>query len=210
CTSSTSPCLLKKLFALLLSLATVQMAFSGDSDILTDFHLPPKVTQVDSNFFTFTCMRALFGALLPTNFTVTTASLPEFSALNGQSVSYAILQFPAGTSSPLHEHPRSGELLFHVKGHLTVGFVDTTDKLFVQKLQKGDMFLLPKGLVHFQYNSGKTFATEISALGSVNPGTESLPNTLFTTGIDDTILAKSFNTDIATIKRLKAGLAPKS
>ncbi|XP_044477339.1 putative germin-like protein 9-2 [Mangifera indica] len=199
----------QKLFALLLSLATVQMAFSGDSDILTDFLLPPKVTRVDSNFFTFTRMRALVGAPPPTNYTVTTASLPEFPALNGQSVSYAVLQFPAGTSSPLHEHPRSGEVLFLVKGHLTVGFVDTTDKLFVQKLQKGDMFLFPKGLVHFQYNRGKTSATAISAFGSVNPGTESLPNTLFTTGIDDTILAKSFKTDIATIKRLKAGLAPK-
>ncbi|KAJ6927664.1 germin-like protein 9-3 [Populus alba x Populus x berolinensis] len=36
---------------------------------------------------------------------------------------------------------------------LQVGFVDTTNKLFTQTLQAGDMFIVPKGLVHFQYNA---------------------------------------------------------
>ena len=136
-------------------------------------------------------------------------SLAEFPALNGQSVSYAVLEFPAGTTNPPHTHPRASELLFLTQGTLQVGFVDTTNKLFNKTLQAGDVIVFPKGLVHFQYNDDVKFpAIAISAFVSANAGTVSLPNTLFATGIDDNVLAKSFKTNIATIKALKAGLAP--
>ena len=63
--------------------------------------------------------------------------------------------------------------------------------------------------MHFQYNDDVKFpAIAISAFGSANARLVSLPNTLFPTGIDNNVLAKSFKTDIATIKALKAGLAP--
>ncbi|KAL4611745.1 hypothetical protein ACB092_08G147700 [Castanea dentata] len=178
-----------KFFALLMSsFAIIQMAIAGDPDILTDFIVPPNVTNIDGNFFTFTGMRALLVGF-PTVFRVTKASLAEFPALNGESVSYA--------------------LLFLTQGTLQVGFVDTTNKLFNKTLQMGDIFVFPKGLAHFQYNDDVKFpAIAISAFGSANAGAVSLPNTLFTTGIDDNVLAKSFKTDFATIKALKAGLAP--
>ncbi|KAK4856279.1 hypothetical protein QYF36_015947 [Acer negundo] len=153
------------------------MASAADPDITFDFVVPSHVTApVDGNFFTFTAIRAFVGAQPTPNFKVTKASMAEFPALNGQSVSLAVLQFPAGTTNPPHTHPRSAELLFIVQGSLQVGFVDTTNKLFSQTLQAG---------------------------------TVSLPVTLFTTGIDDTILAKSFKTDVATVEALNAGLAPK-
>ncbi|KAL0460041.1 UNVERIFIED_CONTAM: Germin-like protein 9-3 [Sesamum latifolium] len=103
--------------------------------------------------------------------------------------------------------PRSAELLFLAQGSLEVGFVDTTNKLYTQTLQAGDVFVFPKGLVHFQYNAdAKTPALAISAFGSANAGTVSLPNTLFNSTIDDSVLALSFKTDVATIQKLKAGL----
>ncbi|KAL2511078.1 Germin-like protein subfamily 2 member 4 [Abeliophyllum distichum] len=192
------------------SLAIVQMAMSGDPDILTDFVLPTNLTNVDGNFFTFTGMRVLLGAPLPPTFKVLKASLAEFPALYGQSVSYAVLLYPAGSVNPVHTHPRSAELLFLAEGALEVGFVDTTNKLFTQTLQSGDLFVFPKGLVHFQYNAdAKVPALAFSAFGSANAGTVSLPNTLFNTSIDDNVLALSFKTDLTTIQKLKAGLAPK-
>ncbi|KAJ4724841.1 germin-like protein 9-3 [Melia azedarach] len=200
----------KLLFLLLSSLAVFQTAFAGDPDITSDFIVPSNVTQIDGSFFTFTGMRALVGAPPPAAFKVLKASMAEFPALNGQSVSYAVLQFPSGSTNPPHTHPRSAELLLVVDGSLQVGFVDTTNKLYTQTLQTGDMFVFPKGLVHFQYNpEANKPALAFSAFGSANAGTVSLPNTLFTTGIDDTVLAKSFKTDVATIQALKAGLAPK-
>ena len=100
---------------------------------------------------------------------------------------------------------------FVVAGSLEVGFIDTTNKLYTQTLQLGDIFVFPKGLVHYQYNADpKEPAMAVSAFGSASAGTVSVPTTLFATGVDDGILAKSFNTDVATIQKIKAGLAPKA
>ncbi|PQQ15158.1 putative germin-like protein 9-2 [Prunus yedoensis var. nudiflora] len=199
-----------RFFSLLISsFAIVQMAMAGDPDIISDFLLPANGT-VDANFFTYTGFRVLIGGYPPSAFKVLKATLAEFPALNGQSVSYAVLEFPSGTTNPPHTHPRSAELLFLIDGTLEVGFIDTKNNLFTQTLQAGDLFVFPKGLVHFQYNAdAQNPALAVSAFGSANAGTVSLPNTLFTTGIEDNVLAISFKTDVATIQKLKAGLASK-
>ncbi|XP_030445782.1 germin-like protein 9-3 [Syzygium oleosum] len=196
--------------ALVLSLSLFGFTSAGDPDILTDFVVPPNVniSNIDGNFFTFTGMRSILGSNPPTAFTVTKASAKEFPALEGQSVSFALLQFPASSVNPPHTHPRGSELLFLIYGSLQVGFVDTTNKLFTQTLQAGDMFIFPKGLVHFQYNFNQTdFAVAVSAFGSASAGLVSVPVAVFETNIDDGILAKSFNTNVTTIQALKAGLA---
>ncbi|MBA0750927.1 hypothetical protein Gogos_002303 [Gossypium gossypioides] len=199
---------MKLLSLVLSSFVIVQIALAGDPDILSDF-LVPNQNNVDGSFFTYTGMRVLVNqSTFPANFTILKASMVEFPALNGQSVSYAVLQYPASSLNPPHTHPRAAELLFLVDGSLEVGFVDTTNKLFTQSLQAGDMFIFPKGLVHYQYNADPNNpAIAISSFGSANAGTVSLPKTLFATNIDDTILAKSFKTDVSTIQALKAGLA---
>ena len=98
------------MFKLVLSLAIFHTVIAGDPDITLDFIIPPNVTNVDSNLFTFTGMRILLQAPLPTAFKVTKASIAEFPALNGQSVSYGVLQYTAGSVNPPHTHPRSAEL----------------------------------------------------------------------------------------------------
>ncbi|KAI3419909.1 Germin-like protein [Psidium guajava] len=194
--------------ALVLGLSLLGFTSAGDPDILTDF-VAPNGTNIDGTFFTFTGMRSLINADPPTTFTVTKASAKEFPALEGQSVSYAVLEFPAGAVNPPHTHPRGSELLFLTYGTLEVGFVDTTNKLFTQTLQTGDMFIFPKGLVHFQLNTNQTDnAVAVSAFGSASAGLVSVPVTVFETNIDSGILAKSFNTTVNTIEALKAGLAP--
>ncbi|CAN6692099.1 unnamed protein product [Malus baccata var. baccata] len=221
------------------------MASAGDPDIITDFIVPAKANgTVDGNLYIG--FRVLVGKAPPTAFKAMKASLAEFPTLNGQSVSYAVLQFPNGTSgearisrggevelkrvqgeqrggrppsllcsfapatNPPHTHPRSAELLFLIDGTLEVGFVDTKNSLFMQILQTCDLFVFPKGLAHFQYNADiENPALAISTFGSANAGTVSFPSTLFTTGIEDNVLAVSFKTDMSTIQKLKAGLAPK-
>ncbi|XP_059311379.1 germin-like protein 9-3 [Lycium ferocissimum] len=185
-----------------------QMASAGDPDILTDFVMPLEVPSVDASYFTYSGLRGLVGAPPPDKFKVTKASMAEFPALNGQSISYAILQYPAGSVNPVHTHPRAAELLFLMSGTLQVGFIDSTNKMFNQTLQTGDVFVFPKGLVHYQYNGDvNNCAWAISAFGSANAGTVSVPNSVYNTSIPENILAKSFKTDIMTIQKLKAGLA---
>ncbi|KAL5976506.1 hypothetical protein ACLOJK_020839 [Asimina triloba] len=194
---------------LFLIVAIAQLSNASDPTITTDFLTPPNMSSApDGNFFTFTGFRALVDADPPTNFKLTKATATEFPALQGQSVSYAVLQYPAGSVNPPHSHPRSAELLLLLDGSLEVGFVDTANKLFNQTLQAGDMFVFPKGLVHYEYNAaGKDSALALAAFGSANAGAVSVPATVFATGIDSTILAKSFKTDVATVQKLKAGLA---
>ncbi|KAK1386156.1 hypothetical protein POM88_023891 [Heracleum sosnowskyi] len=207
--SSPGSCF-KGFFLLVASFSIIKMTMAGDPDILSDFVVPSNLTSVDGNFFTFTGMRVLVGGETPPAFKVLKASLAEFPALNGQSVSYAALQFPAGSTNPPHTHPRASELLFVLDGTLEVGLIDTTNKLYNQTLQTGDLFVFPKGLVHFQFNAdAQKPVLAISAFGSSSAGTVSIPSTVFATGIDDNILAISFKTDVATIQKIKAGLAPK-
>ncbi|KAM3752657.1 hypothetical protein ACB098_03G035900 [Castanea mollissima] len=188
---------------LVFSFAIIQMAIAGDPDVLSDFIVPANVT-IDEKFFTFTGMRALIWSGPPTNataFTAWKASKAEFPALDGQSVSIDVLYFPAGSINPPHTRVRT----------LQVDLIAITNKLYSQTLQAGDMFVFPKGLVHYQYNpDAQVPALAIATFGSSNPGSVSIPNTLFNTSIDDNILAKSFKTDDATIQALKAGFAPKS
>ncbi|KAG0470600.1 hypothetical protein HPP92_017300 [Vanilla planifolia] len=174
-----------------------------DPDILDDFIVPPG-TNLDGNFFTFTGLRqSLLGGLKDVSFKATKASQVEFPALHGQSVSYAVLQYGPNGINPPHTHPRSTELLLVVQGQLSVGFVTADNKLFTQMLNQGDVFAFPKGLVHFQKNqSPKIHAVAISAFGSANPGTVSLPKTIFGSGIDNWVLAQSFKTDTNTIEKL--------
>ncbi|CAL9754549.1 unnamed protein product [Musa acuminata subsp. burmannicoides] len=124
-------------FFLLLALATSPVVLAGDPDITSDFVLPPNTNAVNGSFFTFTGMRCLLDSSPPTNFTVLKATMAEFPALGGQSVSYAVLSFPAGSVNPPHTHPRAAELLFLIDGYLEVGFVDTANKLYTQTLQPG-------------------------------------------------------------------------
>ncbi|KAI7748642.1 hypothetical protein M8C21_012442 [Ambrosia artemisiifolia] len=197
-------------FFLLLAVtcASLQISTAGDPDILTDFIPPPAFFPPSGNYFTFTGMRSLVGGPFPTTFKVLKVTMDEFPPLEGQSVSYAVLQFPNGTVNPPHTHPRASELLFVLMGSLQVGFVDTTNKLFTQTLQEGDMFVFPKGLVHFQYNcDAKNPALALSAFGSARPGTVKVPSAVFNSTIDDQVLALSFKTDVATIQKIKSGLS---
>ncbi|KAI9107718.1 hypothetical protein K1719_021381 [Acacia pycnantha] len=194
-----------KLLSLLVStLAILQIITAGDPDILVDYIAPDNVA---GDFFTFTGFRSLTQPP-PTTFTVTKASMKEFRVLVGQSVSYAALQFPAFSINPLHTHPRSAELLLVAQGTLQVGFLDTTNKLFTSSLEEGDMFIFPKGLVHFQINLSNQTTLALSAFGSANPGIVSIPNALLNSTIEDNVLALAFKTDVATIHTLKKGFFP--
>ncbi|GLT57035.1 hypothetical protein SLA2020_300380 [Shorea laevis] len=78
----------------------------------------------------------------PSNFTVSKANMAEFPALNGQSVSFGILQHPASSVNPPHTHLLAAELLFLIYGVLDVGFIDTTNKLHSEASSRGHFRVL--------------------------------------------------------------------
>ncbi|CAN6197749.1 unnamed protein product [Urochloa humidicola] len=206
---------LRRRLMLLLAVAAAihqlpRTARAGDPDILTDYVLPQGAdpAQINSTFFTYTRLISGLAGNATANFTVSKATAAEFPALFGQSVSFAALVYGPGTVNPPHIHPRASELLVVVQGPLLVGLVDAARNgtVYTAALETGDVFVFPKGMVHWQLNGGSGVARAFSAFGSVSPGTISLPTALFETGIDDAVLAKSFRTDKDTVEEIKHDL----
>ncbi|XP_071729576.1 germin-like protein 9-3 [Rutidosis leptorrhynchoides] len=197
-------------FSICIILAIMRLVQAGDPDILFNYIVPSNVTTVDGNFFTYTNIRGFLDGPNQTDTKSMTCSLIEFPALNGQSVSLSVLRLAPGGASPPHIRPHATGLFFVLAGQFEVGFVDTTNKLYTQTLETGDMFIFPKGLIHYQYNPDVMKpAVAVAGFGSASASTVSIPVTLFGGKIDDDILAKSFKTDVATIQKLKNGFGGK-
>ncbi|GLT87358.1 hypothetical protein SLE2022_054460 [Rubroshorea leprosula] len=87
---------------------------------------------------------------------VTQAFVEQLLGLNTLGVSLACIDFaPNGGLNPPHTHPRGTEILVVQGGTLFVGFVSSNQDgncLFTKVLNKGDVFVFPIGLIHFQLN----------------------------------------------------------
>ncbi|KAK9158912.1 hypothetical protein Scep_005486 [Stephania cephalantha] len=152
---------------------------AADPDLVNDFAVPDGVDEgkLDGVFFTYTALRGGAPAST-TGLGRKTVSVKDFPALNGMGVSLELLE--------------GAELLFVVDGSLTVGTTDTKGKLYKNVLQKGDVFVFPKGLPHYQANFDKTNkAVAVSAFASSNVGTVSLPKNLFGSNVPDEVLTKA-------------------
>ncbi|CAN1220215.1 Putative germin-like protein 2-1 [Linum perenne] len=92
-------------------------------------------------------------------------------------------------------------------GTLEVGFVTSNPeyRLISKTLQKGDVFVFPVGLIHFQRNVGKTNAVVIAALSSQNPGVVTVANAVFGSKPDiaTDLLAKAFQVDKNIVQQLQ-------
>ncbi|MCO5612101.1 hypothetical protein L7F22_066363 [Adiantum nelumboides] len=113
---------------------------------------------------------------------VNLATAATFGGLNTQGLSAARIDYKPRGINPPHVHPRATEVLFLSQGKLLVGFVTTApdNKLFYQTIYPGDLFVFPRGLVHFQLNPDKSKpALAFAALNSQNPGASQLAVALF-------------------------------
>ncbi|XP_057844738.2 putative germin-like protein 2-1 [Cryptomeria japonica] len=128
---------------------------------------------------------------------VTAANVNQIAGLNTLGISLVRIDFAVGGINPPHTHPRATEILVLLEGHLSVGFIDTTNKFYSKMLMKGDVFVFPKGLLHFQQNVGHRNAVAIAALSSQNPGVQVSANSLFAANpaIPVSVLTKAFRSD---------------
>ena len=81
---------------------------------------------------------------------VTLVNVDKLAGLNTLGIPLAHLDFAPYGLNPPHTHPRGIELLVVIEGTLLVGFVTSNpNKLFTKVLNKGDVFVVPIGLIHF-------------------------------------------------------------
>ncbi|CAM0943336.1 unnamed protein product [Alopecurus aequalis] len=141
---------------------------------------------------------------------VTAANVESLPGLNTLGVSMARIDFAPWGVNPPHTHPRATEIIFVLEGSLDVGFITTANKLFTRFVCKGEVFVFPRGLVHFQRNNGNSPATVISAFNSQLQGTQSIAQTLFgaSPAVPADVLARAFQIDAGQVEGIKSKFAP--
>ncbi|XP_030441677.1 germin-like protein subfamily 1 member 13 [Syzygium oleosum] len=172
-----------------------------------EFCKDPK--QVTADDFVFMKFRNPGNTANPLGSKVTPATVLEFPGLNTLGISMARIDFAPGGLNPPHTHPRGTEVLVVIEGTLLVGFVTSNqlnNTLFTKVLYKGDVFVFPIGLIHFQLNTGKTPALAFAGLSSQNPGVITIANSVFGAKppISADVLTKAFQVDKKVVDYLQA------
>ncbi|KAK4488034.1 hypothetical protein RD792_003774 [Penstemon davidsonii] len=144
---------------------------------------------------------------------VTAVNVNNLPGLNTLGISAVRIDYAPYGLNPPHTHPRATEILVVLEGTLYVGFVTSNpanpnlkNKLFTKYLNPGDVFVFPEGLIHFQFNAGKTNAVAFAGLSSQNPGVITIANAVFGSdlSINPDVLAKAFQVEKKVIDQLQA------
>ena len=157
----------------------------------------PKLAE--ANDFFFSGLHIPGNTSNPVGSRVTAVAVSQIPGLNTLGISLVRIDYAPWGINPPHTHPRATEILTVLDGTLEVGFVTSNpeNRLIKKVLQKGDVFVFPIGLVHFQRNIGYGNAVAIAGLSSQNPGVITIANAVFGSkpNISPDILAKAFQVD---------------
>ncbi|KAK1681072.1 hypothetical protein QYE76_041920 [Lolium multiflorum] len=169
----------------------------------------PKVVTVEDFFLAAKLDMPRDTKMSKVGSNVTLINVMKIPGLNTLGISLARIDYAPLGENPPHTHPRATEILTVLEGTLYVGFVtsNTDNKLFSKVLNKGDVFVFPQGLIHFQFNPNPYKpAVAIAALSSQNPGAITIANAVFGSKpmISDDVLAKAFQVEKKTVDWLQA------
>ncbi|KAF8408740.1 hypothetical protein HHK36_004808 [Tetracentron sinense] len=166
----------------------------------------PKLAQ--ANDFFFSGLHLTGNTSNPVGSKVTPVTAAQIPGLNTLGISIVRIDYAPWGINPPHTHPRATEILTVLEGTLHVGFVSSNpdNRLITKVLQKGDVFVFPVGLVHFQHNVGYKNAVAIAALSSQNPGVITMANSVFGSNppISAEVLAKAFQVDKSIVDRVQS------
>ncbi|XVF25215.1 hypothetical protein REPUB_Repub13aG0193900 [Reevesia pubescens] len=137
---------------------------------------------------------------------VTPAFVSQYPGVNGLGISAARLDLSVGGVVPMHTHPAATELLYIVHGHITAGFISSSNVVYLKTLKKGDIMVFPQGLLHFQINAGKRPSLAIASFNSPIPGLQLLDFALFANDLPSAIVEKTTFLDDGQVKKLKGAL----
>ncbi|XP_027362610.1 rhicadhesin receptor-like [Abrus precatorius] len=212
------------LFLLVTLALLLAIAVSSDPDPLQDLCVADLASGVKVNGFTCKDTSKVNASDFSSNILakpgatnntfgslVTGANVQKIPGLNTLGVSLSRIDYAPGGINPPHTHPRATEIVFVLEGQLDVGFITTANVLISKTIVKGDIFVFPKGLIHFQKNNAKVPAAVISAFNSQLPGTQSIATTLFaaTPPVPDHVLTKTFQVGTREVEKIKSRLASK-
>jgi quercetin dioxygenase-like cupin family protein len=163
-------------------------------------------SKVTSNDFFFDGLskegdtRGIFGSNL------TAGNVLAFPGLNTLGISVNRVDFAPGGVNPPHSHPRATEIVLAILGQVLVGFVTTENVYYSKVLTAGQIFVIPKGLVHFQRNVGQGKALAFTSFNSQLPGAAIVPLNLFASApsIPNEVLTKTFQVGEDVVNSIKS------
>uniref|UniRef100_A0A2N9FNL5 Germin-like protein n=1 Tax=Fagus sylvatica TaxID=28930 RepID=A0A2N9FNL5_FAGSY len=185
----------------------VALKDSSDSAVFVNGKVckDPKLAKADDFYFGGLNIAGNTENLQGSN--VTTVNVDQIPGLNTLGISLVRIDYAPYGQNPPHTHPRATEILVVLEGTLYVGFVtsNTENRLFTKVLNKGDVFVFPVGLIHFQFNVGKTNAIAIAGLSSQNAGVITIANAVFGSNppINPDVLTKAFQLDKNVVQHLQ-------
>lgn len=163
---------------------------------------------VEANDFSFSGLHLAANASNPIGSSVTPVTVSQLPGLNTLGISLVRIDYAPSGINPPHTHPRASEILTILEGSLEVGFVTSGPEYrhITKVLKKGDVFVFPIGLVHYQRNVGTCNAVAIAALSSQNPGVVTIASAVFGSkpSIGNDILVKALQIDKGVINYLQS------
>ncbi|CAL4926777.1 unnamed protein product [Urochloa decumbens] len=212
---------LTALSATMLLLAPLLMA--TDPDPLQDFCVAdltgklsvngypckPAAAAGDEFLFSSRATRGGDPMASPNGSNVTELDVNEWPGLNTLGVSMNRVDFAPGGTNPPHIHPRATEIGVMIRGELLLGIIgslDSGNRYYSKVVRAGETFVIPRGLMHFQFNVVKEPATMVVSFNSQNPGIVFVPLTLFGSSppIPTPVLVKALRVDAEVVELLKS------
>ncbi|KAK3000564.1 hypothetical protein RJ639_021500 [Escallonia herrerae] len=208
-------------FLSLVALTLCHLAFAFEPSPLQDFCVADSTTSarvnglacknpmnVQEDDFFFSGLNIMGNTSNPVGSKVTPVTVAQLPGLNTLGISMVRIDYAPWGINPPHTHPRAAEILTVLEGSVQVGFVTSNpeNRLISKVLQKGDVYVFPVGLVHFQRNVGYGNAVAIAALSSQNPGVITIANAVFGSNppIAADLLAKAFQVETSLVDQLQS------
>ncbi|EFJ12643.1 hypothetical protein SELMODRAFT_123878 [Selaginella moellendorffii] len=137
---------------------------------------------------------AIFGTVL------------RFPGLNTLGLSIARLDFLPEGIIPPHTHPRASEMVYVEEGTVYAAIVTADNRLFARVMNRGEVMVIPRGLIHWQMNVGRTNAKIIATLNSQLPGIQFIARSMFGSRpeVPDEVLEKTFFLDERSINQVRS------
>ncbi|PKI68676.1 hypothetical protein CRG98_010956 [Punica granatum] len=108
------------------------------------------------------------------------ANVEKIPGSTNLGASMARIDYAPGGLNPPHTTHRPPKSCSCLRASLMSGFITTANELISKTVKKGEVFMFPRGLVHYQKNNGDKAASVVAAFNSQLPGTQSIAATLFT------------------------------
>lgn len=137
---------------------------------------------------------------------ITAGNVLNFPGVNTMGITMSRVDFAHGGINPPHSHPRATESGVVIEGKLLVGMLSTENVYYSKVLGPGHMFVVPRGLVHFQMNVGEGKALAYTVFNSQLPGSVVASVSLFGSkpSVPDEVLTKSFLVEKQVIDEIKS------